>query len=378
MVREFEAIFGKGKSDNDISVSTESISPIEQRSGSLDNIFIENLVVKYIQGVTARNLKSAKARMNAVKQNQEVDHRQLRIPETEFQNSLIRSIYHREISFDKIEHAIKIALAKHQKDSPVEAQEEVFKILRGVLSCKEAITSIENEMERKYPLEIKWVATNNTFDARHKVDIISAVEDEKDTIKVLNLVQVKSNNNMDKELVDDIYTTHQKYLNSLPQFIGILNAKEASMSAEKEILDFENDPGKLEQITLFCLVLDDYFSNTNIHGQINAKTFYEQYKKEGGTLNPFICMGILKNQKILDEYRSNGFLTGDKEKESLLLRTVNNIPYTEIESLVFHKKNHVKSILNSAVINSVVMVGNKIIFEQKLIKPFVEEKEELN
>ena len=53
-------------------------------------------------------------------------------------------------------------------------------------------------MKSEHKDENTWIATNDQFDARYKVDLLTAVEGEDGFIKVLNLIQVKSSINEEK------------------------------------------------------------------------------------------------------------------------------------------------------------------------------------
>ena len=98
---------------------------------------------------------------------------------------------------------------------------------------------------------------------------------------------------------------------------------------------------------------------------VNATEFYEIYKKEGGIFSPFIVMGMLKE---IEKYRDiNSKNTGIEKR---LKQTAHDIPFTEEESMVFYQKRHVHTIIDSAKIISIIMIGGKEVSRVDLKHPY--------
>lgn len=377
MKGNFEVIVNKGiREDSTPKITTEGVIPVNERK--IHNEFIamtiEREVGEYLKNAELRDLIYAKDRINSVKNNNEVENSILRTPEAKFQNALLRIVHQHNLPSreNNVSHWIKVALAKHKKENSIEMQKQIESIMKGVESCNEAVISLQKELESKYPDKKIWIATNDYFDARYQIDLLALAEDKSGSVEILYLVQVK--NKTDKEKIQSITETHQEYLNSLPQFIGILNKNEAAKSAEKDtgldMFDLNSLEESNEQLIIFGLAFDQYVNSINNPQEANAAAFYKLFKSGGGILNPFIVMGILKNRKIMDEYQKNNYFSGNKEAEKRLAETADKIPFTEEESMVFYKKNHVHTFSESTKITSVVMVGERKVSEEKLENPY--------
>jgi len=363
---KFELVIEKRESAK--RVSTEGITPInEQRTNDEFSIkAIEKAVLRYLENTKRRDTKEAGERIIATNKKTEIENRTLRTPEAEFQNVLLRISYQHNIQTEIIRSWIKKTLAENEKENSIRMQNQINAILSGVESCYEAVKFLEKEMKLEYGDEDTWIATNDQFDARYKVDLVAAVEGEDGFIKILYLIQVKnSKEEASEEKIKNITKTHQGYLDALPQLIGMLNKKEAAKLAEKEtnleIIDIDRNAENEKQLKILRSVLDEYIKDTENPKDANATTVYKLFKDRGGILNPFTIMGILKNLKILN---------ADEKKEKYIKDTADKIPYTEAESIAFHMLNHTRTIINSAEIISVVMVGGKKVSENKLRHPY--------
>lgn len=381
MKPQFEVIVNKGiRKDSVPKITTEGIIPVNEPNNNNEfiSITIEKEVVEYLKNAELRDLIYAKDRINSVRNKNEVENSILRTPEAKFQNALLRIVHQRNLPSNEnnISHWIKVALAKHKKGNSLEIQKQIENIMRGVESCNEAVISLQKELESKYPDKKIWIATNDYFDARYQIDLLALTEDNKGSVEILYLVQVK--NKTDKGAIKSITVTHQEYLNSLPQFIGILNKNEAAKSAEKDtdldMFDLNSLEESREQLIIFGLAFDQYVNSVNNPHEANATTFYKLFKSGGGILNPFVVMRILKNKKIMDEYEKNNYFRRNKEIEQRLTETADKIPFTEEESMVFYKKNHVHTFSDSTKITSVVMVGDRKVSEEKLENPYNKDK----
>lgn len=349
-------------------VVTESVTPINiQRSNEGFSIkAIENEVLRYLKNKKKRDSKEAGERIAATNKETEIDNRVLRIPEAGFQNALLRIIHQYNIPLSNIESQIKKTLAKNERENSIEMQDQINNILRGVESCNEAVKSLEKEMKLEHRDENTWIATNDNFDARYKVDLLTAVEGEEGFIKILKLVQVKSS--IDEEEIENITETHQGYLDALPQLIGILNKKDAAKLAKEkissEIIDIDRNTEKTKQLTLLESVFDEYIKTKN-PDKANINDFYQSFKDKGGVLNPFAFKEMLKSLKT-----KSGYSDEDKKIERYLKETVDEIKPTIKESFAFHQQNHLHTILNSAKIISVIMLGREKISEIELKHPY--------
>jgi hypothetical protein len=366
MPGKFEVIINRDnlKNNNDKVVIDKAI-PIEKNvKEAKDDVLIRAIdeeVKKYLKNIETRDDKGVKEILKqhrGVKQNSHI----LRTPEAGFQNSLLRIMQQQNLAIDRVSYWIKTSLVKYKKENSINIQLEIDKILAGVESCNQAIAALQKEMQAEHPDKEVWIATNDEFDARYQIDLLAGIEKKDRSIEILRLVQVKSNHtDADQETIQNVTQTHQHYIATLPQLIGMLNKKEADMHA----LDIDRRPENVERLTFLGLALDEYSNKIKNLESVSAVDFYEYYKKEGGVLNPFALMGILKNQKVI-----NGFRTEDPERdkkiEERLAKTADEIPYTQAESIAFHKTNHLHTILNSAKITSVVMVKGEKVSEKEL------------
>lgn len=397
----------KGKSSKDIV--PETVTPInnpEQKTGNpspLIQTLIENAVITYIKDLKLRNSSEARTRFDSVKSGVNIDHRILRKPEAKFQNTILKILYQKNIlriDHDHIDNLINTAIVKQLKENSIDMQSETGSILYGIESCYVASQSIEKSLKSEYPKENILIMTNDNLDAEYEIDILAGVENEEGFIKVLNLVQVKNDiqktierkeeNIQYRKIItieDEVESTrkkHQEYLNALPQFIGTINRKEASKLAEKEIgeveiIDIDRNKERENQLTLFGLVLNAYTEEINNPKQANATDLYDRLKKEGLIFNPFDVMGILKSKNAMDKYR-NKYFDGwtNKGIEERLKETADKIPYTDIESMIFYKKNHVHTIIDSAEFFSLVMEGETVISTIKLTHPYENIERKIN
>ena len=368
---KFRLIFGKGENNAPAFSGVTPVVKEPQAEKTPASEKIRVAIKHYLHNINERDRQEAKKRISSTIQGEGQNKRVLRLPEAQLQNILLRLINQHNTPLDKIEITIKKTLAEEIKGNSEEIQLQVAGILRGVESCKEAYVALEAKMRTDHPNNETWIATNDQFDARYKVDLIGAVENKEGIVETLYLVQVKSSR--DQEEIIQITKTHQEYLEMLPQLIGPLNKKEASSVAGKEIkeiLDKDRNEKNEEQLVLFGLVLDQYIEDNkeNLDG-IQAANFYEKLKKEGVEFSPFTVMGILKNTEILNKYRSKYF-TGDLNSEKQLAKTADNIPFTEGESIAFYNKNNVNTIANTAQIYSVVMVKNNEVSRKELESPY--------
>ncbi|MFH1608881.1 MAG: hypothetical protein ABH951_02600 [Patescibacteria group bacterium] len=362
-----------GKENEPSNVMVGNIVPINSmETNDFAEISVEKVVLRFLKNIELRNSQKAKENIKAMNIKKKLDNRLMRIPEAELQNSLLRIIYQHNLTFGQISRWIKIALVKYKKEDSVDLQREVESVLRGVESCSEAVSSLKKELELKHKNENILIGTNNELDALNSVDLVVMIEKKDGTMEILNLIQVKSS--LDKESAENIINEHQKYLDALPQLVGMLNKQEAAMLVEEkmnlDIVDIDRKEN-LEQLTLFGLVFDQYINNAEDFKNINAKDFYEFFKKEGGVLSPFTVMGILKNPKVINEYRKNNYLKGNKEIEKYLTKTADEIPFTEEESRAFHEKNHIHTITKSTKIISIVMIRGNKISEKELKLPYL-------
>jgi len=358
------------------NVVTENTTPINENKDKEFNLkVVQEEVTKYLKNLEKRNSAHAKENISKINNKEKIDNRLLRTPETEFQNILLRIVYQRNIPLDQMSSWVKRAFNENQKGS-LETQEEIDSILAGVESCNEAVKSIESELKLKYKEENIVIATNNELDARYMIDLIAMAENKDGSVKILSLIQVKSS--LEENTIENVINAHQQYINSLPQLIGILNAKEAPQLArketEKDIIDIDHHEEKAEQLMLFGDIFDQYINNTKESKNLNASIFYKLLREKGGLLNPFTVMGILKSPKALNDLKNNKYFTGDIEKEKYLTMTADKIPYTEAESIAFYKKNHSHTLIDSANINSIVMIAGKKVSEKELKHPYSKEK----
>ncbi|MDQ3075731.1 MAG: hypothetical protein M3Q34_01235 [bacterium] len=363
---KFKLIFTGKDSGSPVSKGVTLVEKLNTQPEVSTDEKIVRVVTQYIQQIRNRDLKNTSERMKATHNKSEISRTTFRLEEAQFQNNLLRIIYQHNISIDKVALTIKRTLAQEKKDNSIEFQEQVDRILVGVMNCREAVLSLEKCMKKEYPDNETWIATNDHMDAGYKVDLLAAVENNNGLVDTLYLVQVKSSK--DKEQITDIKETHAKYLNMLPQLIGPLNKKEAAKIVEhemREVLDKERREETEEQFTLFSLVLEQYIKDLTDMKEINASSFYQKLKNEGGLFNPFTVMGILKNTKVLKTY-----VDLETEVEKLLALTADQIPYSEAESLAFYHKNNVNTIMNTAKIFSIVMVGGTEVSRTVLTVPY--------
>lgn len=354
-------------------VVSQEIEPLGQEENETKPFkeTIETLVRTYLRNIKIRDEKEAKEMIAAVKNNQKKETRKLRTPETEFQNSLLKVIYNKDIKTDDLRLQINRALSEQSGERSIPMQQEIDSILRGVNSCKEAAKSLEKETRETYPEKKIWIATNNLLDAQYKIDLLVLVENSNGSIEILELVQVKSN--VDQEDINSITKKHREYINSLPHFIGILNKKEiaSEKNTPTEKLSSEFDNIQQEKIILFGLVLDSYIEQYKDNpGNANAIEFYELLKKEAReqntTFNPFTVINILKNTRRMDVYKEQNYFTGNITIENSLQKTANEIPYTKDESLEYYQKLHPHTVMNSAKTYSVIMQGSKKLSQEEI------------
>ena len=375
MGTNLELFFPKNKNTGGHSkVVIENVTPIniQKRSNEGFSIkIIEKEVLKFLRNKKERDSKETEKRIIATNREKEINNHVFRAPEAEFQNALLRIIHQYNIPLINIESWIKKILAENEKGNSLGTQSQINNILRGVESCNEAVNFLEKEMKSEHKDENTWIATNDQFDARYKVDLLTAVEGEDGFIKVLNLVQVKSSINEEK--IENITKTHQGYLDALPQLIGILNKKEAAKLAEKEtgseIIDIDRNTEKTKQLTLLESVLDEYIKTKNPE-DANANDFYQSFKNKGGVLNPFVFKTML--QSLIEKNKNSKDKSDNKNEkiEKHLKETVDEIKPTNEESFAFHRQHHVHTIANSGKIVSVVMLGGEKISEIELKHPY--------
>lgn len=376
METNFEVIINKGKrKDSPPKVTTEDITPVNEQKvhNEFITITIEREVAEYLRNAEIRDSIYAKDRINSTKKNAKVNNSILYTPEAKFQNALLRIIHQHNLPSrnNTVSHWIKVALAKHKKENSIEIQEQIKSIMEGVESCNEAVIFLEKELKSKYPDKKTWVATNDYCDAQYKIDLLAVAEDGNGSVEILYLVQVK--NGTDKKEIQNITETHQGYLNSLPKLIGVLNKEEAVKTVEKEfseVLDNNSLNETREQLEIFEMALDEYIGTINNPKDVRAVDFYSKFKEWGGKLNPFIVLGILRKKGVTKEHPINKYFRENEKIAGRLAETAINIPFSEEESMVFYKKSHIHTIIESTGIISVVMVGGKKVSEEKLIHPY--------
>lgn len=362
MKDHFEVVIGKGKTKNVIPINEQKTNEIGARA-------IETEVKKYLKNLQERDSGYAEKAIRNTVIREIVPKEKLRAPEARFQNSLLRIFYQSNLNPEIVEQWIKNTLAKEKGEHSIKIQEKIQDILVGVGSCLEAIQFLEKKLNYEHKNEEVWIATDDSLDAQYKVDLLAGAENKEGGINVLYLVQVKSSINEEK--IENITETHQAYLDALPKLIGMLNEKEAKKITEKEIIDIEHSEDKKDELPLFGLVLDKYLNDKKDSANINAVEFYELFKKEGGTLNPFIVKEILRELRTVDKHRDNQIISKYRDLEEYLTKTADKIPYTEEEALVYYKENHVHTIINSAKIISVVMVRGQKVSEKVLKHPYL-------
>lgn len=393
-------IFDVIKGNPSSGVKTESAIHINSNEQKISNqelvqISIEKAVTSYIKEMGLRNSSEAKGRVDSVKKGINIDNRVFRKPEAKFQNTILKILYQKSSLLDeaRISGLINTTIAKQLKGNSLNLQIETRSVVSGIESCYEAVKSLEKSLKAEYPRDNVLIMTNDNLDAEYEIDLLAGVENEEGFMKVLNLVQVKTDieQTIERKEEDLQYTKtitkedeaeslkkkHQEYLNALPQFIGTINKKESSKLAEKEIdeteiIDIDRQEKRGDQLALFGLVLDEYIKNTENPKKVTADNLYKLFKKEGGILNPFDIIGILKNTNVMDQLRHNKHFQGNKEVEKQLANTADNIPYTIEESKAYYEKNHVHSILKSAIFHSVLMEKGKVISEIKLNHPYAD------
>src|SRR3989344_7601513 len=252
---ELEVIVGKETKGKTQKVSAENITPINEQKNDdkFTMIAIQEETIRFLKNKESRDSEEAAGRVESVKSKKEVDIRVLRSPETKFQNTLLRIIHQRGIKTENVKHFIKETLRESKKENSLEMQQSVEAVLKGVKSCEEAARFLEKEMESEYKDENIWIATNDQVDAIYQIDLLAGAENENGFIKILKLVQVKSE--VSDRKIENITETHQAYLDTLPQLIGILNKKEAAAIAEKEInsevIDIEREEKKKKKMKFF-------------------------------------------------------------------------------------------------------------------------------
>lgn len=378
----FEMI--SGNTEKTSSVTSEKVHLIEkenlEKKEMIGGVVVEKMVKDYIQGTKKRTESLAKEQLKITMAGKEKKNQRVsRVLESKFQNDLLHLLAPlKNKNLPELSTKIKKALVNNlgeQKNS-VEIQREIDGVLVGVESCLKALESLQNETKFKENKD-SWIGTNNMLDAEHKIDLIQGIENETG-INLLNLVQVKSRNEGDQQ-IKEITDSHQQYINALPQLIGLLNIRESDAIAEKEliedtaqVLDKDRTDEIQNQITLFGMVLDDYIQKHSTEKKnTNAAELYKQFQAEGGTLNPFTFIGILRNKKILNTYRQENYFTGDPMVETFLAETAHKIPYEEKESLMFYKQHHTKSILEATKITSTIMVKGEKVSVIELQNPLI-------
>jgi hypothetical protein len=359
--QKFEVVVENGVKNLDL-LEKKGVNKIEEIDEHL-----ELIVGKYLKELEIRDAKHAEKRMNDSHRGLEPEMLKLRKPEAEFQNSLLHLIYGKNLSIESTKYKIKKILVKIKGEESIKMQENIEDVFVGLESCLEAVDSLKKENN--------WMATNNHFDAEYQIDILAGSKNNEGNLEILNLVQVKSSE--EKLNIQEITSTHQKYLSELPKFIGTLNKKEATKIVEnnKEILDLNRSENE-EQLLTLGLALDDYFNRSNYKEELNANNFYKFFKKNGGLLNPFVVMGILGSSSKMQEYKNDKYFVGDEKLEAVLIKTAKDIEYSEEESVVFYKKSHVSTFLDSAEFYSAVMVKGKEISKVKLKHPYQEFKKD--
>ncbi len=330
--------------------------------------YIKMAVDNYLKDLFLRDAYETQKRIKGINSKKKLDSYMLRIPESRFQNTLLKLIHNnKKINIEDLSRFIKVNLAKNTKGIII--QEQVDTILKGVMSCNEAIVSLQSRLESEYKNSKIWFGTNNNLDAEYKIDFLAVVQNnnsEDDSVNALYLGQVKSSDFHDSINKNEITQTHQDYINSLPHFIDNLNKKiQINDKEESDIIDINRDIRNEEQLTLFELVLEKYISDINDTQNANASDFYELYKKEGGIFNPFDVIKILKNLNSINN-TANTNLNINNEKVKKLINTIDSIPFTQAEHVTFNKQTTIHTLLDIPKIISIIMVKGDIKLESQL------------
>lgn len=366
---------------------------------------------RYFIGITARDNKNADKMLSLGGNKQGLDTRVLRLPEAAFQNKMLRLVYQNKIALnDNLQNFIKSWLAQEYKENSIAKQDTVFGLVRGVESTYGAVKALEGQKD--HPLERAWIGTNDEMDARYAVDLVQGFENTEGDVEAVNLIQVKSATSAEK--IEDIIKAHQEYIDSLPTLISVLSRKEAVSNSTEAIDEIDAEENEIEDKTLAVLdlqkksqlspeeqdqlntyeaelktieklrdqqeerlvvlgmILEQFIENSNnkADGDINAQAFIHYYKTEGGELNTLKIIGMLSQKDTFDTFRKRKFLSvNDDRIEKLLVKTANNVEFSNKEAIEYYKEHHQHTILDTAEIYSVVMEGSKMVKKTKLTHP---------
>lgn len=139
--------------------------------------------------------------------------RGLREEWTRFANTLLRVVYNGEGSLERLSRDIRVEIASMPGVDPEQkrqAEKEIDDLARGIRSVMKYLHE-RNSVDLQ-PGQRLHFGLNDRLDAGSEIDIIESVIDSEGTVDEVRLVQIKSNDNRQK---DTTQQSHQEYLDSL-------------------------------------------------------------------------------------------------------------------------------------------------------------------